>query len=176
MKSKLQNISPRLNKLKRIADNYSVYIKTSARKTLITPTFKEKFTMQTLDEIRNQLKAIHTFYAHVDKNKNVIAFDGIVVAEYRAYAYKITALCDNLHWRLRDVYYGLYVDGNTQKRLADKWAVTEKYVQILHKRLLLALQPVMPEKPQKPVKEKKPATHKSIPLKVVWNGAFLDGD
>ncbi len=124
--------------------------------------------MKTLDEIRNQLKAIRTFYAHADKSKNVIAFDDIPIKEYRAYVYKVTALCDNLHWRLKDVYYGLYVYGGTQKRLADKWEVTEKYVQILHKRLLLALQPIMPDKPQKPVKKQPKRLGEFISAKVVW--------
>lgn len=131
--------------------------------------------MKTLDELRNDLKALREFYLHANNDKRVIGFDGVPIAEYRAHANKVTAICDNLHWRLKDVFYGLYVDGNTQKWLATKWNVTEKYVQILHKRLLLALQPIIPEKPQKPVKKKKPATYKSIPLKVVWNGAFLDG-
>ena len=41
---------------------------------------------------------------------------------------------------LRRVYRGLYESGLTQKALAAEWGVTEKYVQILNKRLLLYLQ------------------------------------
>lgn len=37
-------------------------------------------------------------------------------------------------------YRGLYERGCTQKALAAEWGVTEKYVQILNKRLLLYLQ------------------------------------
>ena len=41
---------------------------------------------------------------------------------------------------LRRVYRGLYESGLTQKALAAEWGVTEKYVKIFNKRLLLYLQ------------------------------------
>lgn len=49
-------------------------------------------------------------------------------------------MLENAPRPVRRVYRGLYENGLTQKALAADWGVTEKYVQILNKRLLLYLQ------------------------------------
>ena len=44
--------------------------------------------------------------------------------------------------RLQDVYEDLYRQGKAQKIVAIEWHVTEKYIQILNKRLILYFQGV----------------------------------
>jgi len=45
--------------------------------------------------------------------------------------------------RLQDVYNELYRQGKAQKIVAIEWHVTEKYIQILNKRLIVYFQGVL---------------------------------
>ncbi len=90
--------------------------------------------MKNLQEIRAGLKMIreyHFAFRSAEKGVEILVPAGV------------KRLIDNYSRAskpVRRVYRGLYENGLTQKALAAEWGVTEKYVQILNKRLLLHLQ------------------------------------
>lgn len=94
--------------------------------------------MKTLQEIRDELKMIREYHFALSSAGNGAE---ILVPN------DIARLMESYSRRVKDapkpvqrVYFGLYERGRTQKVLAAEWGVTEKYVQILNKRLLLYLQ------------------------------------
>ena len=64
----------------------------------------------------------------------------LVPADIRRFVENYFRAIESASKPLRRVYRGLYESGLTQKALAAEWGVTEKYVQIFNKRLLLYLQ------------------------------------
>ncbi len=94
--------------------------------------------MKNLQEIRAELKMIreyHLAFKSAEKGAEILVPDDI------------KRLMDNYSRAVKSApktiqraYRGLYERGLTQKALSAEWGVTEKYVQILNKRLLLYLQ------------------------------------
>lgn len=94
--------------------------------------------MKNLQEIRAELKMIREYYfafKSAEKGAEILVPDDI------------KRLMDNYSRAVKSApkpiqraYRGLYERGLTQKALSAEWGVTEKYVQILNKRLLLYLQ------------------------------------
>lgn len=101
--------------------------------------------MISLSEVRRYLHDVKEFY---DMDiKNVIAIGSVPIKEYRKYIERYNILLNSAPEKLKQVFYGLYVNPRTQKALAKEWQVTEKYIQILNKRLLLYLQSVLEDNP-----------------------------
>ena len=94
--------------------------------------------MKNLQEIRAELKMFreyHFAFKSAEKGAEILVPDDI------------KRLMDNYSRAVKSApkpiqraYRGLYERGLTQKALSAEWGVTEKYVQILNKRLLLYLQ------------------------------------
>ena len=97
--------------------------------------------MKSIEEIRKDLRNIQVYY------RNKTFFDNSFIELGRpkfldtleAYEKHI----EKAPKRLQDVYNGLYSQGKAQKVVALEWKVTEKYIQILNKRLILYFQGVL---------------------------------
>ena len=94
--------------------------------------------MKNLQEIRAGLKMIREYhFAFRSAEKGV---EILVPADIKRFVENYFRAIESASKPLRRVYRGLYESGLTQKALAAEWGVTEKYVQIFNKRLLLYLQ------------------------------------
>ena len=97
--------------------------------------------MKSIEEIRNDLRGIQHYYRNKDTFDSSIALLGKpsfydTMEKYEKYIV-------NAPKRLQDVYNELYRQGKAQKNVAIEWHVTEKYIQILNKRLILYFQGVL---------------------------------
>jgi len=97
--------------------------------------------MKSIEEIRKDLRNIQHYY------RNKAFFDNSFVDLGRA-KFLDTLEAYEKHIgkapkRLQDVYNGLYIQAKAQKVAALEWKVTEKYIQILNKRLILYFQGVL---------------------------------
>ena len=97
--------------------------------------------MKSIEEIRNDLRGIQHYYRNKDTFDSSIALLGKpsfydTMEKYEKYIV-------NAPKRLQDVYECLYRQGKAQKIVAIEWHVTEKYIQILNKRLILYFQGVL---------------------------------
>lgn len=98
--------------------------------------------MKTVEEIRQTLRDIRLYYKRPKTFEEGAIFFGKphpIIATAKQY----TELVENAPKRLREVYESLYVQGNAQKVMAIDLKVTEKYIQILNKRLIVYLQGVV---------------------------------
>ena len=94
--------------------------------------------MKNLQEIRAGLKMIREYhFAFRSAEKGV---EILVPAGVKRLMDNYSRAIESASKPVRRVYRGLYENGLTQKALAAEWGVTEKYVQILNKRLLLHLE------------------------------------
>ena len=97
--------------------------------------------MKSIEEIRKDLRGIQHYY----RNKNT--FDSSIALLGKPSFYDTTEMYEryivNAPKRLQDVYEDLYRQGKAQKIVAIEWHVTEKYIQILNKRLILYFQGVL---------------------------------
>lgn len=94
--------------------------------------------MESLAEVREDLRDIRYYYAHkemFDKTVNVTGEHELI---RKAERYN-TAMC-MAPPRLYEVYVGLYVYGNTQESLAVELKYTPEHIQRQHKKILLYLQ------------------------------------
>ncbi len=94
--------------------------------------------MKSLQEIREELKIIRKYnfaLNSVEKGAEILIPDDI-----RRLMEKYSLAVKSASKPVQRAYHGLYERGCTQKALAAEWGVTEKYMQILNKRLLLYLQ------------------------------------
>ena len=94
-----------------------------------------------IKEIRQDLRNIQVYYRSKslfdDFARNIgkyTFYDTIAIYEKHI---------ENAPKRLQDVYNGLYKQAKPQKVVALEWKVTEKYIQILNKRLILYFQGVL---------------------------------
>lgn len=94
--------------------------------------------MKNLQEIREELKLVREYYSAF-RSADIGAVVFIPQEIQERIKYYSRALKDAPK-PVQRAYGGLYERGLTQKALAEEWGVTEKYVQILNKRLLLYLQ------------------------------------
>ena len=108
--------------------------------------------MRTLEEIREDLKNIRYYYARKEYYKNVISVNNIPIKDWKANINLYVNASKKAPRRLKDAFEGLYLGNNTQKQLASQWEVTEKYIQILNKRLIVYLQSILPDRVLKPIK------------------------
>ena len=94
--------------------------------------------MKTLQELRDELKMIREYYFALSSAANgaEILVPNDIARLMESYSRMVKGAQKPV-WR---AYRGMYERGCTQKALAAEWGVTEKYVQILNKRLLLFLQ------------------------------------
>ena len=94
--------------------------------------------MKTIDEIKKDLGYIQEFYRH----KHMIGDPAKVVypKNFKLTLETYDGAASQASEKLARVYAGIYQGNKTQKQLAAEWDITEKYIQILHKRLLLFLQ------------------------------------
>lgn len=97
--------------------------------------------MKSIEEIRKDLRNIQVYYRSKalfdDFAKNIGKYTFYdTIALYEKYI-------ENAPKRLQDVYNGLYKQAKAQKVVALEWKVTEKYIQILNKRLILYFQGVL---------------------------------
>lgn len=94
--------------------------------------------MKNLQTIREELKLVREYnfaLRSAEKGAQVM-----IPPEMKALMRKYAHAVQGAPKPVQRVYSGLYEKGMTQKALAGEWGVTEKYVQILNKRLLLYLQ------------------------------------
>lgn len=94
-----------------------------------------------IKEIRQTLRNIQVYY----RSKSL--FDDFAKNIGKYAFYDTIALyekhIENAPKRLKDVYNGLYRQAKAQKVVALEWKVTEKYIQVLNKRLILYFQGVL---------------------------------
>ena len=97
--------------------------------------------MKSIEEIRQTLRDIQVYY----RNKALFDNYSNTICKYAFYdtieLYEKHVV--NAPKRLQDVYNGLYKQAKAQKVVALEWKVTEKYIQILNKRLILYFQDVL---------------------------------
>lgn len=94
--------------------------------------------MKNLQEIRDELKIIREYhFALSSAGKGV---EILVPSDIKRFMESYSRAVKSAPKPVQRAYSGLYERGLTQKALAAEWGVTEKYVQILNKRLLLYLQ------------------------------------
>ena len=94
--------------------------------------------MKNLQEIREELKLVREYHfalKSAEKGAEILVPDDI-----KRLMEKCSRAVKSAPKPIQRAYRGLYERGLTQKALAAEWDVTEKYVQILNKRLLLYLQ------------------------------------
>ena len=94
--------------------------------------------MKTLQELRDELKMIREYYfalSSVGKGLEIL-----VPSDIKRLMESYSRMMKDAPKPVWRAYRGMYERGCTQKALAAEWGVTEKYVQILNKRLLLFLQ------------------------------------
>lgn len=96
--------------------------------------------MKNLDEIRKDLKDVQFYMPRQDKFKLSIEMNYEPIVELKNKANLYCTLIKGAPRRIEDVFNGLYIQGNTQKKLGLLWNVSEKYIQILNKRLIVYLQ------------------------------------
>ncbi len=94
--------------------------------------------MKTLQEIRDELKTIREYHFALSSAGN--GAEILVPSDIARLMERYSRMVKDATKPVRRVYCGLYENGLTQKALASEWDVTEKYIQILNKRLLLYLQ------------------------------------
>lgn len=94
--------------------------------------------MKSLEQIRKELKQIREAFRYGLKLEQF----GCVTypKNFKAMAETYIAASEQAPKRLKTVFDELYVHAKTQKIYAAERGVTEKYIQILNKRLLLYLQ------------------------------------
>lgn len=94
--------------------------------------------MKDLQEIREELKIIreYNFALHSAEKGAQVLIPHEIKIRMEQYALAIKGAPKPV----QRAYNGLYEKGCTQRALAAEWGVTEKYVQILNKRLLLYFQ------------------------------------
>lgn len=97
--------------------------------------------VKSIEEIRQTLRDIQVYY------RNKALFDNYSNTICK-YAFYDTIELYEKHVvsapkRLQDVYNELYRQGKAQKVVALEWEVTEKYIQILNKRLIVYFQDVL---------------------------------
>ncbi len=97
--------------------------------------------MKSIEKIRNDLRNIQYYY----RNKALFDNYSNTICKYAFYdtieLYEKHVV--NAPKRLQDVYNGLYRQAKAQKVVALEWKVTEKYIQILNKRLILYFQGIL---------------------------------
>ena len=97
--------------------------------------------MKSIEEIRQTLRNIQVYY----RNKALFDNYSNTICKYAFYdtieLYEKHVV--NAPKRLQDVYNELYRQGKAQKVVALEWKVTEKYIQILNKRLIVYFQGVL---------------------------------
>lgn len=94
--------------------------------------------MESLAEVREDLRDIRYYYAHkemFDKTVNVTGAHELIRKAERYNAAMCTAPP-----RLYEVYVGLYVYGNTQESLSETLCYSPEHIQRQHKKILLYLQ------------------------------------
>lgn len=94
--------------------------------------------MKSLQEIRDELKMIREYHFALSSAGN--GAEILVPSDIKRLMESYSRAVKGASKPVRRAYQGLYERGCTQKALAAEWGVTEKYVQILNKRLLLFLQ------------------------------------
>ena len=97
--------------------------------------------MKTLEQIRKDLKQIQDAFRYGLKREQF----GCVSypKKFQTMAESYLTVSEQAPKRLKTVFDELYVKAKTQKVYAAERGVTEKYIQILNKRLLLFLQAAM---------------------------------
>lgn len=94
--------------------------------------------MKTLQKIRDELKMIREYHFALSSAAN--GAEILVPNDIARLMESYSRVVKDAPKPVLRAYRGLYERGCTQKALAAEWGVTEKYVQILNKRLLLYLQ------------------------------------
>ena len=94
--------------------------------------------MKSLDEIRGDLRFIREYYRF--KKNMKYPFTVLGHGNYEKMIEGYTSIASTAPKRLVQVYEELYLNDKKQKALSIEWKVTEKYIQILNKRLLVFLQ------------------------------------
>ncbi len=94
--------------------------------------------MKNLQEIREELKLVREYHFALKSAEK--GAEILVPADIRQLMENYSLAVKSAPKPVQRVYRGLYENGLTQKALAAELGVTEKYVQILNKRLLLYLQ------------------------------------
>ncbi len=94
--------------------------------------------MKNLQEIREELKLVREYnfaLRSAEKGAKII-----IPSEIKALLERYVDAVKDAPKPVQRAYSGLYEKGCSQRTLAAEWGVTEKYVQILNKRLLLFFQ------------------------------------
>ena len=94
--------------------------------------------MKSLQEIRDELKMIREYYFALSSAGT--GAEILVPSDIVRLMESYFRMVKDASKPVQRAYHGLYERGCTQKALAAEWGITEKYVQILNKRLLLYLQ------------------------------------
>ncbi len=94
--------------------------------------------MESLAEVREDLRDIRYYYAHKEMFDKTVDVTGEHELIRKAERYN-AAMC-TAPPRLYEVYVGLYVYGNTQESLAVELKYTPEHIQRQYKKILLYLQ------------------------------------
>ena len=94
--------------------------------------------MESLAEVREDLRDIRYYYAHKEMFDKTVDVTGEHELMRKAERYN-AAMC-TAPQRLYEVYVGLYVYGNTQESLAVELKYTPEHIQRQYKKILLYLQ------------------------------------
>ncbi len=93
--------------------------------------------MKNLQEIRAELKIIREYHFALKTAEKGVEI--LVPNDIKRLMENYLLAVKSAPKPIQRAYRGLYENGLTQKALAAEWGVTEKYVQILNKRLLFYL-------------------------------------
>ena len=93
--------------------------------------------MKNLQEIREELKLVREYHFALSSAEKGVEI--LVPEDIRRLMENQSLAVKRAPKPIQRAYSGLYERGCTQRVLAAEWGVTEKYVQILNKRLLLYL-------------------------------------
>lgn len=96
--------------------------------------------MKSLQEIRDELKMIREYHFALSSAGN--GAEILVPSDIARLMESYSCAVKDAPKPVQRAYRGLYERGCTQKALAAEWGVTENYVQILNKLLLLYLQKI----------------------------------
>ena len=93
--------------------------------------------MKNLQEIRAELKLIREYNFALNSAEK--GAEILVPEDIKRLMENYSLAVKRAPKPIQRAYRGLYENGLTQRALAAEWGVTEKYVQILNKRMLLYL-------------------------------------
>ena len=115
------------------------------------PDFVKKWTVETRPkeeilkterQIRFELSVIKWYYTQIAQGKTNVKVSDSRLSNFTQLLADYNAAIQTAPRPVQRLWQDMYLSGTnpTQKQLAEQWCVTEKYVQMLHKRLIVFLE------------------------------------